>query len=191
MKHRQADNFVNYQERATEFQVGDVVVPFGMFDSQAGRVTAVWPAIGMVDVEMPTGNSRLPVEDLQRFDKDGNAAPTHTESTAGGSGTVSVPGGPSPMRPNVGRVTEAHVKKALYWAQKDRQYRMTRSEGESGKPCCPRCEGSPALKRAIYKRRDGSSDRLLGCPGCMFLIKDSDILNLGPVDVDVEIEGAG
>lgn len=173
---RQADNFVNYQERATEFQVNDVVVPFGMFDSQSGRVTAVWPAIGMVDVEMPTGNVRLPVEDLQRFDANGNAIPTHTESTPGGRGTVSVPGGPSPMRPNVGRVVDAHVKKALYWTDRDRRYRMTREEEATGKPCCPRCDAGP-LSRAVYKRRDGSSERLLGCKGCLFLIKDLDIIN--------------
>jgi hypothetical protein len=46
------------------------------------------------------------------------------------------------------------------------------------------------LKRAIYKRRDGSSERLLGCPGCMFLIKDADIVNFGPVvESEVELEG--
>jgi hypothetical protein len=188
---RQADNFVNYQERATEFQVGDVVVPFGMFDSQAGRVTAVFPAIGMVDVEMPTGNARYPVEDLQRFDRDGNAIPTHTDSTPGGRPTVSVPGGPHASQPNVERVMAAHTKRALYWAQSDRQYRMNRNEESAGKPCCPRCEGAPALKRAIYKRRDGSSERLLGCPGCMFLIKDADIVNFGPViEPEIEVEGA-
>lgn len=177
--NRRADNFVNWQERATEFQVGDVVVPFGMFYSQSGRVTAVWPAIGMVDVEMPTGSKRYPVEELQRFDADGNANPTRTESVAGGQPTVSVPGGPHDMRPNVGRVSNAYAKQALYWAMRDRQYKMTREEADGGKPCCPRCEGAPELKKAIYKRRDGSSEHLLGCPGCMFLIKSSDILN-GP-----------
>lgn len=188
--NRQADNFVDFQARATEFQVGDVVVPFGMIQSQAGRVTAVWPAIGMVDVELPTGNTRLPVEDLQRFDDDGNAVPTHTESAAGGQPTVSVPGGPYPMQPNVGRVAAAHAKKAVYWASRDRKYRMTRSEEEAGKPCCPRCEDRPPLKRAIYKREDGTSARLRGCPGCMFLIKDADIVNFGPVnDSEVEAEG--
>jgi hypothetical protein len=177
---RQADNFVNWQERASEFQVGDVVVPFGMLDSQAGRVTAVWPAIGMIDVEMPTGNKRWPAEDLQRFNpEEVSVLPTRTDSTAGGQPTVSVPGGPHALRPEVGRVANAYVKQALYWAQKDRQYKMTQAEMDCGKPCCPRCEGSPPLKKAIYKRRDGSSDRLLGCPGCMFLIKESDIMN-GP-----------
>jgi hypothetical protein len=181
---RRADNFVNWQERATEFKVGDVVVPFGMFEAQAGRVTAVWPAIGMADVELQTGNKRYPVEDLQRF-VDGNADPTRTESTAGGQPTVRVPGGPLAQR-----VAVAYTKKAIYWAQRDRQYRMSRGEQESGRPCCPRCEGAPHLKRAVYKRRDGSSERLMGCPGCMFLIKGADIVNFGPViEPEVEIEG--
>ena len=184
--NRQAENFVNWQERATEFNVGDVVVPFGMFDSQAGRVTAVWPAIGMVDVEMPNGSKRYPVEELQRFDGNGNAVPTHSESVPGGSPTVSVPGGPSPK--TASRVAAAYAKKALYWASKDRQYKMTRPESDVGRPCCPRCEGAPQLKRAIYKRRDGSSERLLGCPGCMFLIKDADIVNLGGKPLLVEEE---
>jgi hypothetical protein len=176
--NRHAENFVNWQERATEFNVGDVVVPAGMFDSQAGRVTAVWPAIGMVDVEMPGGSKRYPVEELQRLNDDGDVVPTHSNSVPGGTPTVSVPGGPK----TASRVAAAFAKQSLYWASKDRQYRMTRPESSEGRPCCPRCEGGPHLKRAIYKRRDGSSERLLGCPSCMFLIKDSDIVNrAGPV----------
>jgi hypothetical protein len=68
---------------------------------------------------------------------------------------------------------------------------MSRRETAAGEPTCPRCAGdvgSPALRQAVYKRRDGSSLRLLGCPGCMFLIKDTDIVNNGPVSI--EIEGA-
>ena len=170
---RQADNFVDFQQRAREFQVGDVVVPFGFFESQAGRVTAVWPAIGMVDVEMPTGNKRWPVEELQKF-TDGVVDPPRNDTTAGGAGTVSVPGGPEE---SIFRVANAFMRKALYWAQNDRQYRMTRAEQDSGVPCCPKCEDHPPLKKAVYKRRGGSSTPLLGCPGCMFLIKEVDILN--------------
>ena len=174
---RTADT-TNYQELATEFSVGDKVAPFGMFASQAGRVTAVYPAIGMVDVEMPTGNRRWPVEDLQRFE-DGNAAPTYTSSVPGGTGTVSVPGGPFPKASSE-RVAQAHLRQALYWAQNDRQYKMTRNELDAGRPCCPTkgCDlHGEALKKTIYKRRGGASTPLLGCPGCLFLIKDLDIVN--------------
>jgi hypothetical protein len=165
-------NNVNYQERAKEFSVGDVVAPFGVWDAQGGRVTAVWPAIGMVDVEFSIGNRRYPVEDLQRIDSNGNASPPHTNSVPGGQPTVSVPGGPK-----ASRVAQASEKKALYWAARDRQYRMSKPEISGGCPHCPKCGQGHPLKKATYKRRDGSSDRLMGCPECMFLIKASDILN--------------
>ena len=187
---RFAENYVNYQERATEYSVGDVVVPFGLWDSQSGRVTAVWPAIGMVDVEFPSGNARFPVEELQRMGADGQAEPPRTDSAPGGGGSVSVPGGPYPdKKKSANRVAQAFVKQSLYWAQKDRQYRMTRPEVSAGHPNCPRCDHGP-LSRTVYKRRDGTSDRLLGCKGCMFLIKDADIVNFGPVSAEeIEIEG--
>ena len=182
---RKAVNNVNYQERAKEFSVGDIVTPFGVWDAQGGRVTAVWPAIGMVDVEFSIGNRRYPVEDLQRIDGNGNAAPPHTNSVPGGQPTVQVPGGPSESR-----VATAFEKKSLYWAERDRKYRMTKPEVSAGCPNCPKCGQGFPLKRAIYKRRDGSSERLMGCRGCMFLIKDADIVNFGPVS-EIEIEGQG
>jgi hypothetical protein len=183
---RSAVNNVNYQERSKEFAVDDVVAPFGVWDAQGGRVTAVWPAIGMVDVEFSVGNRRYPVEDLQRIDSKGNADPPHTNSVPGGQPTVSVPGGPSDSR-----VAAAFAKKSLYWAGRDRQYRMTTPEVSAGCPNCPKCLDVP-LKKAIYKRRDGSSDRLRGCPDCMFLIKESDIVNLADGNFQsIEIEGQG
>lgn len=178
----------NFQERATEFSVGDLAVPFGLFDSQAGRVVAVWPAIGMVDVEFSTGNRRFPVEDLQRFEDNGNVDPPGVDLVPAGAGTVSVPGGPGVAEKNlIKRVATAFEKRSLYWAGKDRQYRMSRPEVDSGSPCCPKCGPDYPLKRAIYKRRDNSSERLMGCPSCMFLIKDADIVNFGPVSAE-EIE---
>jgi hypothetical protein len=145
----------------------------------------------MVDVEFSTGNRRFPVEDLQRFDDNGNADPPGVDSVPAGAGTVSVPGGPGVAEKNlIKRVATAFEKKSLYWASKDRQYRMSRPEVDSGSPCCPKCGPDYPLKRAIYKRRDNSSERLMGCPGCMFLIKDADIVNFGPVSAEeIEIEG--
>ena len=184
MSTKSAENYVNYQQRAQAFSVGDIVVPFGWWDSQAGRVTAVWPAIGMVDVEYAHGNKRFPVEDLQRMDGDGMVDPPHTVSTPGGQGTVFVP---TPK--SAGRVAKAFEKKSIYWADRDRQYRMNRQERDAGQPCCPKCGPDLSLKNAIYKRRDGSSEKLMGCPSCMFLIKDSDIVNFGPVSAEeIEIE---
>jgi hypothetical protein len=255
---RIADNFVNFPARALEFAVGDVVVPFGFLDSQVGRVTAVWPAIGMADVEMPTGNHRWPVEELQRFQNGVAQPPSAGMNTAPGeSRTVPVAGGPgrvaSPKKgdaawnfleaiadlpyikfadfvtkgqiqiewtakvrgteievqmkeiagrfglevegfkvspagtatfkfhprgrqASASRVASAFVKSALYWASQDRKHKMTKSECESGQMLCPKCKDAP-LKRAVYKREDGQSVRLYGCKECLFLIKESDVVN--------------
>jgi hypothetical protein len=189
---RTAENFVNYQQRATEFAVGDLVVPYGHPDDLAGRVTAVWPGIGMVDVEFPAGNKRYPVEDLQRLNVFGNAIPPFGESIPGGAPTVSVPGGPYPQRnpealdaaevlaaPSLQRVAQAFVKKAIYWASADRHYRATTEELSSDHFKCPKCRArgqDSTLRPAVYKRREGKSEKLLGCQMCLFLIKREDIL---------------
>jgi hypothetical protein len=184
---RTAENHVNYQERATEFAPGDVVVPFGVSKDLAGRVTAVWPAIGMVDVEFSTGNKRYGVEELQRLDADdAGVVPPFTNSAPGGQ-MVRVPGGPVEQLPaelvreaSDRRVAEAFVKKALYWSGKDRQYRATAAEVATGHYNCPKCKTrgiTSVMKPAAYKRREGVSERLLGCGTCMFLIKKSDIIN--------------
>lgn len=187
MGKRTAENEVNYQERASEFAPGDLVVPYGHYDSVAGKVTAVWPAIGMVDVEFSMGNKRYPVEELQRLNPENVVSvPPHTNSVPGGQPTVSVPGGPSrPHNPTTlgpehsARVAEAFVKRALYWNSPDRQYRATNEEIDSGHFQCPKCKGhgqQSVLRPAVYKRREGRSEKLLGCPLCLFLVKRSDIV---------------
>jgi hypothetical protein len=145
----------------------------------AGRVSAVFPAIGMVDVEFPHGSKRYGVEDLQRLDTDGVPITPSTSTVPAGPGTVSVPGGPA-RSASVERVARAFVKQSLYWAARDRQYRATKPEVVSGHYHCPKCKVQgieSVLKPAAYKRRDGQSEKLLGCGECLFLIKKSDILN--------------
>lgn len=159
------------------------MAPFGLLESWTGKVTAVWPGIGMVDVETALGNKRYPAESLQKY-IDGNAAPPFTNSTPGGDHWERVP---TPKKTSAQRVASTYAKRALfdkgalYWAGVDRQYRMTKGESENGLLTCPRCDGEAPLERAIYKRRGGKSDKLLGCKSCLFLIKDSDILNFGVV----------
>ena len=209
---RTATVYVDWQQRATEFRVGDAVMPYGDDPSVSGRVLAVYPAIGMVDVQFANGYRRYPVEELQRIRQD--AAPNEpltTDSVPGGAGTVKVPGGPYTMenvkdspvpafgispeetdyerdlrhnthwpssdsdRDLMGRVARAFVKKSIYWASKDRKYKVSRSEDSTGDLGCPKCR-SASLGKGIYKRRDGSSDRLFVCNGCLFMIKDSDLL---------------
>ena len=180
---RRKTSTVNYQERAAEFAVGDEVeTPNGT----PGRITALWPAIGMADLEFPGGSRRWPVEELYRSQGSWRVSPVG-ENVPGGLPTVSVPGGPVPPIPRLKeaspeameRVARAFVKKALYWAAKDRRYQATSEELEGESYYCPKCKARGDLvpmKKAIYKRRGGQSDHLLGCPKCLFLIKRSDIV---------------
>ena len=154
---KRAENNVNYQTRALEFHVGDVVVPYGLLDSQAGRVTAVWPGIGMVDVEAALGSKRYPVESLTLM-RDSNPNPPHTDSIPGSRNASA-------------------EKVALYWADKDRKYRLKKYEIAQQQVMCPRCCPEVPMKKASYVREGGVSEHLLGCPGCMFLIRFEDILN--------------
>lgn len=156
---RKSTLYLNYQELARTFQVGMRVHPFLAGKEQhSGVVVAVFPAIGMVDVQFPHGSSRYPVEDLKIVEN----APIErvtTDTVPGGLGVVPVSSGIS--------------KKAIYWAGADRQYRM--SKKENGVPNCPRCRDIQ-LKKTVYKRVGGKSERLLCCPHCLFLIKPTDIL---------------
>lgn len=193
---RQGTTFVDYQQRASEFSVGDLAYPLagGATDeSQAGRVVAVFPGIGMVDIQFPWGSGRYPVEDVQRVT--GIAAippnPEHT-SVPGDVGTVSVPGGPHhrDAARRIDRVAHAFIKKALYWASADRHYQATKAELEAGGYTCPKCkEGT--LRHAVYKRSEGKSEKLLGCPSCLFLIKRCDIIGDPDYDGGEYIEEAG
>ena len=183
MGNRRATVFVDYQQRASEFSVGDLAYPLagGATDeSQAGRVTAVYPAIGQVDIDFPWGSGRYPVEGVQRVTNIVAIPPDSDHSTVpGGAGTVGVPGGPVTRTASeaIGRVSLAYVKSALYWASKNRHYRATQDELEGGKYACPRCQPDEEtgersyLQPSNYKREEGQSYRLLGCPSCLFLIK--------------------
>jgi hypothetical protein len=152
----------DYQARSAEFSVGDVVFPYEASSDKSGTIVSVYPAIGMVDVQFPSGSKRYPVEDLQRADH----KPSDYDSVPGGAGSVSVSGGPSSK------------KVALYWAERDRGYHATKVECPSGPYACPKCKEAD-LKKAIYKRRGGASEHLLACPGCLFLIKSLDIHHHG------------
>lgn len=171
--------YVDYQQRAAEFAVGDLVYPFwSKGQNQVGRVQAVWPAIGMVDVEWAHGQERVPVEDLQiHLSEEYRPPALGHDSVPGGTGTVSVPGGPHAPEPSTSaaRVAAAYLKKALYWAAADRHYRASSDELEGDSFRCPRCKEA-VLRTTSYKRKGGNSERLLACPECLFLIKKCDII---------------
>lgn len=64
---RKHSHYTNYQQSALRFSVGDVVRPSvnGISDNAIyGEVVAVFPAIGMVDVQYTEGVKRHPVEDV-------------------------------------------------------------------------------------------------------------------------------
>jgi hypothetical protein len=128
----------------------------------------------MVDIEWPHGNERLPVEELVRCTNMPLIAPVQ-ENVPGGAGSVPVPEGPS-KKASARRVAEAYVKKALYWVEADRQFRATRAELDGSSFTCPKCKTS-TLKKAIYRRKNGQSEHLLGCPTCLFLVLRDSITN--------------
>lgn len=167
--------YVDYQQRSRTFQPGSQVYLRNSDPTDVGLVVAVYPAIGMLDVEFPLGALRVPVEDVYLSSP---FAPTDPPALTD-IDESSLPGG-SPV-----------LKTALYWKSKNRQYKATSKEVEEGRYCCPRCKG-PFLRKAAYKRRDSSSQALLACPECLFLIKTADIIghpDYLPVDTAPSTEG--
>lgn len=166
---RRANSSVNYQELAREFSVGDQVYPYPGDVGLVGQVNEVYPAIGMVQVQVPGGSVQVPVEDITRAK--GNAPlPPEMDSTPGGAGSVPVSGGPSAERVARAFVLASLKKNALYWAEADRKYRATQTEQGEKSYYCPKCK-DVCLKPAVYRRENGASMRLLGCPTCLFLIE--------------------
>lgn len=163
----------HYQQIAAELSVGDLVVPYGQgTEYSAGRIVALWPGIGMAEVQFSHGSRRYPVEDFVRLNERRQVdPPSGYDSVNGGLPNVPVSGGPVAER-----VAAAFVKRALYWAARDRKYRPSRSETDAGTYCCPKCGGGAPLRRASYAREDGRSIRLLACPACLFLIREDDII---------------
>lgn len=183
-----------YDLIADELAVGDAVIPSGQPVGGVGRVTKIYHGIGMADVQFNGGNRRIPVEELAFVDEGEHSfAPDH-DTTAGGETndapfgvrSISTESPHEAFTPVLNdmfyeealstKVAQRFVKNALYWAGRDRKYRATKSECGSSY-LCPKC--GTEMKKAIYKRLEGASDRLWGCPSCMFLIKDSDITRWG------------
>ena len=202
MHKRKADEG-NWQARGQEFAVGQSVRMVNGGATDEGRVVAVWPAIGMVDVEFPHTNYRMPVESLHIVSPgdDSFVTPVH-ETVSGGAGCegdvsqgalqtdliraeeprvelVHEVGPVEELRKEpklASRVARAFVKKSLYWHARDRKYRVSRDEHNNGQYSCPirGCKGH--LKRATYKMQDGAKIKLHACPSCLFIIKTSDLL---------------
>ena len=173
----------NYQDIATHFRVGDAVVPNLADATQSGRIVALFPAIGIAEVQFTSGNMQYPVEDLHKLNNNAWVDPPRIESVAGGLPKVPVSSGPSQKR-----VLQAFIKKALYWGARDRRYRASQEEADSGSFTCPRCKENQ-LTKAVYKMNEGKRVKLLGCPSCMFLIRQDDIVANDQVEITVKTDG--
>lgn len=173
LMQKKSTQYVDYQQRSLAFELGMRVYPFlGGNPSRSGIVVAIFPAIGMVDVQFPHGSMRYPVEDLV-VDTSGDYLNVYSgdlDTVPGGVGTVPVSTVPSKKK-QASRVASKYMKQAIYWYKKDRTYRQCRNEEV---PYCPKCR--TPLGNTVYKRRGGKSERLLACPSCLFIIKPSDIV---------------
>jgi hypothetical protein len=170
MQSKRATTYVDYQERARGFAKGQRVFPYGEGNSsRSGVVLAVFPAIGMVDVQFPHGTTRLPVEELViDTSKDYSSDPSKENSLPSGDRVVPV----TSKTASAHRVANRHFE-AMYWVAPDRTYRLCRGENPMT-PSCPKCKG--AMGTTVYKRRGGKSERLLVCPSCLFIIKHTDVI---------------
>jgi len=138
--------------------------------TETAKVLAVYPAIGMVEVEFLNGALRIPIEDVFRLTETGVPVPPGESNSVPGG----LPDSPEELLENQTREASQR-RESLYWFKKDRHYKATPEELESGTFRCPRCKVTD-LKKAQYKRREGRSECLLACPDCLFLIKTCDIM---------------
>lgn len=171
---RKKKGYMNFQQRAYDFKVGDAVIPQYDENTSVGRIVALYPAIGMADIQFSYGQGRYPVEDIEKVTESelGASAPNF-EDVPGGAGTVSVPGAP-PKKASAIRVASQYMKYALYWDQGPRIYRATREEQEGTSYICPKCKDTPMLLKK-YK----FEGKLLVCPECNFMIKRENIKGSG------------
>lgn len=195
--------YVDYQALASEWEPGDLAAPLGQYSDAAGEVIAVWPAIGMVDVQFSNGVRRYPVEEVQRFLPDATVDPPSTPAGVAGADEDKTPlikQGASPEQ--ISRVSQRYVaqctqtpigvgsmKEAVYWASAGRQYRATRPEVESRSYRCGRkgCDGT--LRPASYRMDGGHRVRLLACPKCLFMVMPENLAgcHMSPPTPDEEI----
>lgn len=160
--HKKSTTYQDYQKRSKDFKVGMKVYYFWEGNSsQPGVVVAVYPSIGMVDVEYPHGSQRIPIEELIIVDS-GDTKSLPESTVPGGTGVV----------PVSTRVANNYLKKAIYWRNINRRYKLCKGE-DPNKPNCPKCKTQ--MGKTVYKRRDSQSERLFACPSCLFVIKSSDI----------------
>lgn len=242
---------IDYWKLTKDFTVGDTVQKFMPGRSEltpyVGRVTAVLPGIGFLDVQWPFGNERVSPEEVVRINpeyqrytptyetfsyypgqdagttaklasiaKKADGGPLWNEVAPGfhtdlanlfhkGASSIqaydalwhkyreakdeSIRGEVQQFYSVAHNLMTAYLgeyarKTAAYWADKDRKYRATRSELETRKITCPKCKQSQ-MRKATYKMENGVKAKLLACPSCLYLVKQTDILSPGGEPLEI------
>jgi len=80
-------------------------------------------------------------------------------------------------------VSTLRSRRAMYWTDKDRVYRLTRMEQDGGGAVCPKC------KKEMSKEPFTRSDKLYNCPSCGFKIPSSKVVTERKVEVELEPDG--
>ena len=112
-----------------------------------GTVLAVYPKLNALDVEWPLGADREFAEDLLLVNQ----------------------GESLTLPPRVARLASI-FKESLYWNEKGRKYRKTKSESGPKDMKCPKCKNL-GMRKTRYKHFTD----LYCCPECFFLIRPVDI----------------
>lgn len=74
-------------------------------------------------------------------------------------------------------------RRAMYWTDRDRIYRLTKNEQGEGKPACPKC------REEMEKQRFTKNDKLYNCPSCGFKIPSSKTVTHKKVEIEIEPDG--
>jgi len=88
------------------------------------------------------------------------------------------------MEPVLASDESLRSRRAMYWTDKDRVYRLTKNEQGGNAAVCPKCRAE--MEKQPFTR----SDKLFSCPGCGFKIPSSKVVTQKKVEVEVEPDGS-
>jgi len=79
---------------------------------------------------------------------------------------------------------ELRSRRAMYWMDKGRTYRLTKNEQGADGATCPKC------KKDMSKEKFTKSEKLFSCPECGFKVPSSKVLTERRVEVEIEPDGS-
>lgn len=74
-------------------------------------------------------------------------------------------------------------RRAMYWMDKGRTYRLTKNEQGNNGATCPKCKGD------MSKEPFTKSEKLFNCPGCGFKVPSGKVLTERKVEIEIEPDG--